>query len=537
MSLPYSDGIICSGCGKAELESNAAFKRCCKCKEQNIIPACFCSLECFQLYWPEHKAWHKQNEEQAASHAIMEERSFRTYSDREKVLTSIEERSSSPYSKQLGRAMRHLSTGNPYTAAKASRKAIDLDPFRIEGYVPLGMALEQSNDKAGAARCFLAAVALAEAKGGKGTPSWAFSVASAFNKLTKPEASEVERPSWWNDSTLLTYSKLVVQEIEELGVKELGAKEWSMRGYVLEGFPVGAWPGQSTRSVAQLHEAAQAYQRAAALCPPAEEYYTARSTAMLKLAGDALPCGYRVGEVLHVISPSLFFPDGPLMIPFGSLVKVSGPISKPHLGWQPASTHVHEGLAVLLEPRIQEANATVGAASAIEFANIDHKFLSRTPPPPLAGGYTLGERVYYILSSHNLPGSGIRLECGQAGLVMGPDPADYNGGVAVQFQFFAQGDYVACTCMLAEISRIDPRTNSSTVGHSSLSVMQDRLRAKLSERRATRTKSLQGHVVLDTNAAQLADAVAAELLREEEAKIARPRRQHSESRARGGGRR
>ena len=76
--------------------------------------------------------------------------------------------------------------------------------------------------------------------------------------------------------------------------------------------------------------------------------------------------------------------------------------------------------------------------------------VSREPPPPLPGGYTVGEQVYYTGLAKTFE-NGNRLEHGKQGEVMGPFTSKNTGdkGVAVLFP----GNKGAVSCYLTKVCR------------------------------------------------------------------------------------
>ena len=60
--------------------------------------------------------------------------------------------------------------------------------------------------------------------------------------------------------------------------------------------------------------------------------------------------------------------------------------------------------------------------------------VSRKPPPPLPGGYVLGEQVYYTGTSETFE-DGDRLEHGEQGEVMGPAICESHRGKGVAVSF------------------------------------------------------------------------------------------------------
>eukprot|EP00964_Phaeocystis_antarctica_P112754 scaffold76866_cov56-Phaeocystis_antarctica.AAC.5 len=77
--------------------------------------------------------------------------------------------------------------------------------------------------------------------------------------------------------------------------------------------------------------------------------------------------------------------------------------------------------------------------------------VSRDPPPPLPGGYTMGEKVFYTGPSETCD-DGNKLVRGQQGEVTGPaDGEDTKGkGVTVCFP----GNTGVVNCLLTEVRRL-----------------------------------------------------------------------------------
>ena len=74
--------------------------------------------------------------------------------------------------------------------------------------------------------------------------------------------------------------------------------------------------------------------------------------------------------------------------------------------------------------------------------------VSREPPPPLPGGYVVGEQVYFTGSSQYFE-SGERLEHGEQG-VMGPAACENHKGKVVVVLFPGKG---AASCQLNQACR------------------------------------------------------------------------------------
>ena len=75
--------------------------------------------------------------------------------------------------------------------------------------------------------------------------------------------------------------------------------------------------------------------------------------------------------------------------------------------------------------------------------------VSRKPPPPLPGGYVLGEQVYYTGASATFEDHGDRVEHGKQGEVVGPATSEGPEGKGVGVLF--RGNKSAFGCYLLEV--------------------------------------------------------------------------------------
>ena len=76
--------------------------------------------------------------------------------------------------------------------------------------------------------------------------------------------------------------------------------------------------------------------------------------------------------------------------------------------------------------------------------------VSRQPPPPLPGGYTVGEQVYYTGTSESFE-NGEQLEHGKQGEVAGPATSKSHEGKGVAVLF--PGNKGAIICLLDHVRR------------------------------------------------------------------------------------
>ena len=79
--------------------------------------------------------------------------------------------------------------------------------------------------------------------------------------------------------------------------------------------------------------------------------------------------------------------------------------------------------------------------------------VSREPPPPLPGGFVLGEQVYYTGArlSQEAVETGDRLEHGKQGEVVGPATSESHKGNGVALRF--PGNKGAINCYLISVCR------------------------------------------------------------------------------------
>ena len=79
-----------------------------------------------------------------------------------------------------------------------------------------------------------------------------------------------------------------------------------------------------------------------------------------------------------------------------------------------------------------------------------HQDVSREPPPPLPGGYTAGEQVYFTGMSHTFE-DGDRLVHGEQGEVVGPATLESHRGKGVEVRF--PGNKGVTNCRLTSVRR------------------------------------------------------------------------------------
>ena len=133
--------------------------------------------------------------------------------------------------------------------------------------------------------------------------------------------------------------------------------------------------------------------------------------------------GFSLGEKLYYVGTSQTFDDGDRVV-HGEQGEVIGPFNDKR-------------------PMIKFPNNKRAIACTLDE-------LSRSPPPPLPGGYTVGEKLYYIGSSETFE-SGNRVVHGEQGEVMGPSMM-YEGRLMIKFP----NNKGTVGCSLDALSRSPP---------------------------------------------------------------------------------
>ena len=106
--------------------------------------------------------------------------------------------------------------------------------------------------------------------------------------------------------------------------------------------------------------------------------------------------------------------------------------------------------------------------------------MSRDAPPPLPGGYTVGEKVFYTGLNHTFP-NGDKLVHGQQGEVVGPATLETHKGKGVSVRF--PGNKNSLSCRLTSVRRL-----SSLRSHQPLCATHATLRAYVPRGRPASTR-------------------------------------------------
>ena len=113
-----------------------------------------------------------------------------------------------------------------------------------------------------------------------GSELWARATAMAFDLLKLDVCAEAAKPEWWSDEGLKVLSESVVRAAPNDGVAN------SMRAVVLSGLS-GTWEA-GPRSATELKEAAMYFDRAAAMCPPAQKTGFTSAAGLIRRKAEAM---------------------------------------------------------------------------------------------------------------------------------------------------------------------------------------------------------------------------------------------------------
>lgn len=199
----------CWGCG-VEQGDGERFKQCPKCVEYKLVPAKFCSNQCFHSSWRRHKVWHTEQARTIIQSANLQGPS-------ESALQSLAERSE--YDSCLAQASRAMSNADLISARTILQKAIKLDPTRPEAYHNLATCAMASGHRIQTAFYFersierWALVALTGVIGGReiekerhpfwAMEQWSSTIDFLTRDLVSEEMKEQKKPEWFQNDGLL----------------------------------------------------------------------------------------------------------------------------------------------------------------------------------------------------------------------------------------------------------------------------------------------------------------------------------------------
>ena len=169
---------------------------------------------------------------------------------------------------------------------------------------------------------------------------------------------------------------------------------------------------------------------------------------------QALLGGYKVDELVFYMGPSQTFADGDKLV-HGQQGKVAGVLrGNTHLAVLFPGNKGFVGLGVEVR-RLRASAATAGLCPTHATLSPTRKRaqISRNPPPPLHGGYKLGDKLFYTWPSRTFEHNGrtYKLVQGQQGEVMGPGTGQHEQkgkGLAMLFP----GNTGCVDCVLAKVS-------------------------------------------------------------------------------------
>ena len=157
----------------------------------------------------------------------------------------------------------HFFTAHDYArAAKYFRRDIKANPDTPEGYLALAKTRCRSGDFKGSTEVRLEALQRCKV----GSAEWAEILTNCIAGLSDQSGAEIPKPSWWNDTELLSLTKQVLAKAEANAENEPLALVWALhtRARVLanthERLP--GW-SHGLRTPLQYIEAVKCYERAA----------------------------------------------------------------------------------------------------------------------------------------------------------------------------------------------------------------------------------------------------------------------------------
>ena len=249
---PAANENTCANCGKQPDKPGEKYKQCGRCVKIGYIAASFCSQECQEAAWPQHRRWHKQQKVHLDKRASLG--LGRIGEERLSASIDAAKKSQDEYDEQLVRGFAHLEKCEHKRAAKAFKQAIKANPARPEAYGMLsGIHTNLRNSEAALPLQLMALERWDEERDGQ---PWSRSLANAYDLLSGlPNAP---RPAWWNDVDLLELSE------KALLAGPTSPQVQAMSAAVLAGFSDGTWRA-GWRTVDDFRRAAMCFCHASKL--------------------------------------------------------------------------------------------------------------------------------------------------------------------------------------------------------------------------------------------------------------------------------
>ena len=180
-----------------------------------------------------------------------------------------------------------------------------------------------------------------------------------------------------------------------------------------------------------------------------------------------LPGGYTVGEQIYFTGTSQTFERGD-RLEHGKQGEVVGPATLESLRGKGVDVLFpgNEGAIPCCLIKVRRGRRRAATHSSPLAQPITHygwrvgAQVSRGPPPPLPGGYVVGEQVYYTGASHTFEW-GDRLEHGKQGEVVGPATCESLKGKGVDVRFPGNKGVISCWLTTVRRRRRRAATRSS----------------------------------------------------------------------------
>lgn len=253
----HVDDVVCNACGKKQLPESEIepFKRCARCVDEKLTPACYCSKDCQKADWPAHKTWHK---DRAFFYGGLNRAVSEGAASSVEYCADVFNSTGCEYHALAAAGARALTTGNFKAAATNYKTALSVAPqgYLGEAHYNAGLSLRHSGQDRKAAPLFLAASEYHVRGGFK----WAEAVVATIPLYLKYMDLQ-PRPLW-----MRTASACIEIAEECTAAAPESAVAWQALGLSLTTAPMLC--DSKRPDAAASTKAATVFEKAASLSPP-----------------------------------------------------------------------------------------------------------------------------------------------------------------------------------------------------------------------------------------------------------------------------